>query len=274
MKHITLVTSTPATKLACNIIIAQAKNTNPDIFMQQYHIGVFRRLLEDEVIGRGCAIYAFLSPEDSAAIQILQDYNFTKLKVITKMSEWFDSIDGVITDTPTNLIGTLANSNNVSLLHDVFDKHPSMLATRLSINNAIKLIPAFCDYRDLSKDRAYSRSIRNSIKTVVNDTNVYFLLSLITRPTDESIAHTRDVLGNDIVVLMVSRNYVHINMKGVHDVEKRHWFTTYFNGLYAIGKNEPKTFSPEKDCLTYSRSAEVDAILKRQFSEYAAAMIS
>lgn len=274
MKHIVLVFSTPDTKLACNIITTQAKTAYPELHIQQYEANNFCRLLDDEVIGRGCIIYAFLPPDDIKISHTLQSYNFTKLKIVTKMPEIFSSIDEMTIDTPINLVRTLSDSNHVSLLLDVFDKHQHLFSTRHNVSSGIKLIPALKDYRELTIIRAQSRCIRSSIKTTLNNTNVYYILARNFRPGDESIQHVRNILDNDVVVVMVTTKYVFINMQGVNDDNKRYWFTTYFNELYAIGKNEPKTFSLGKDCLTYSRSAEVDAIVKRQFSEYAAAMIS
>lgn len=278
MKHITLIHGIPAARLACNIITEQVKSAKINsVRISAYGQNECRELLEQQILGKGHIVYAFINESELELISQLKNYGFNRLCIIHNPHEYFQAIREVNIDIPSYMHGVLDNNEDVFMLLDFFDNHRTFFAHKRDIVTGIMLLPALREYRTLTQVREQSRQIRNCPMTVVKDVPVYYLVESASIRKDAALALFHDRFGSDVAYVSITRNYVVVNLSFVETEDKAQELLAYFNAAYAY---HPDAINPKVSKMSmrtthsYKRNDELDSMVTKHILAYTKELIA
>lgn len=278
MKHITLIHGIPAARLACNIITEQVKSAKINsIRISAYGQYECRELLEQQILGKGHNVYAFINESELELIAQLKAYGFNSLHIIHNPHEYFQAIREVNINVPSYMHGVLDNNEDVFMLLDFFDNHRTFFARQHDIVTGIMLLPALREYRTLTTVREQSRQIRNCPMTMVKDVPVYYLIELSSIRKDSALTHFHKHLGGDVAYVSITRNYVVVNLQHIETEDKAIELLAYFNAAYAYSPNavNPKVPKATVRCThSYKRNDGLDSMVLKHLLAYTKELIA
>ena len=278
MKHITLIYGLSAAKLACNIITEQVLSAKiKTVRITAYPKAEALELLEQQILGKGHTVYAFIDRRETALITALYEYGFSKLKIVHNPHEYFQSIREVNINVPAYMHGVFDNDADVHMLLDFFDNYRAFFAQQHDIVTGIMLLPALREYRNLTMVREQSRQIRNCPMTVVKDVPVYYLVESASIRKDAALALFHDRFGSDVAYVSITRNYVVVNLSFVETEDKAQELLAYFNAAYAY---HPDAINPKVSKMSmrtthsYKRNDELDSMVTKHILAYTKELIA
>jgi flavodoxin len=263
MKHITLIYGSTAAKLACNIITEQVKSDKiKTVRISAYPKAEALELLTQDILGKGHTVYAFLDRREEDLITALNEYGFSKLKIVHNPHEYFESITECKIDVPEYMHSVFKSESDVYVLLDFFDNYRTQFAKSHDITRGILLLPAIREFRNLSVEREQARHIGNAPSSMIKDTLVHFLMCTKSIYKEVSLArHHKKLGGNDVAYVLITRNYVLVDLSYVADESKAAELLEYFNSVYAF-RDEDRRPSIAKASVrgnhTYKRNDQLN----------------